>query len=84
MLQLELGITPLTVELKEGLKVAFLVDVKRPGSRKKKEVHIGEVRSFNGSGVIIAGITLPGIYNRAYGRIFEVHKDIGLGSWEGQ
>lgn len=82
MPQLELGITPLSVELKEGLKVAFFVTVKRPGFRKKKEVHIGEIRSFNGSGVTIAGITMPGMYNRAPDRLFEVHKDISLEAFE--
>lgn len=81
-MQLELGITPLTVELKEGLKVAFVVNVKRSTFRKRKEVHIGEVRSFNGSGVIIAGITVHGIYNRAPDKLFEVHKDVSLGAFE--
>lgn len=82
MLQLELGVWALTVKLKEGLKVAFFVDVKRPGHRKKKEVHTGVVRSVNGCGVVIEGITLPGIYNRAPDRIFEVHKNLSLVSWE--
>lgn len=80
--QLELGIIPLSVELKEGLKVAFFVDVKRPRFRKKKEVHVGEVRSFNSSGVTIAGITLPGMYNRAPDKLFEVHKDMSLEAFE--
>jgi hypothetical protein len=77
-----LGITPLTVELKEGLKVAFVVNVKRSTFRKRKEVHIGEVRSFNDSGVIIAGITVHGIYNRTPDKLFEVHKDVSLGTFE--
>jgi hypothetical protein len=73
MPQLELGITPLTVELKMGLKVAFFV---------RKEVHIGVVKLFKGSGVVIEGITLPGMYNRTPDRLFEVHKDMSLESWE--
>lgn len=80
-MQLELGITPLTVEIKDGLKVAFFVNVKISKFRKGKDVHIGEVRSFNNSCVIIAGITIPGIYNRASDKVFEVHKDVSLGSW---
>jgi len=79
--QLELGIIPLKVELKEGLKVAFFVEIKRHFS-KKKETHIGEVRSFNGSGVIIEGITIPGYYNRARDKIFEVHQNLNLGVFE--
>lgn len=79
--QLELGIMPLKVELKEGLKVAFFVEIKRHFS-KKKETHIGEVRSFNGSGVIIEGITIPGYYNRAPDKIFEVHTDLKIGMWK--
>jgi hypothetical protein len=79
--QLELGITPLSLELKEGLKVAFFVDVKRwrqKRRRKRKEVNIGVVKRFNGSGVVIEGITLPGMYNRAPDKLFEVHKDLSL------
>jgi hypothetical protein len=77
-----LGVIPLSVEIKVGLKVAFFVKVKRSRFRKNTEVHIGEVRSFNGAGVIIAGITLPGIYNRAPDRIFEVHRNITLGAFK--
>lgn len=64
------------------MKVAFFVKVKRFRFRKNTEVHIGEVRSSNCSGVIISGITLPGIYNRPPDKLFEVHKDVSLGSWE--
>jgi len=64
-----------------GLKVAFFVNLKRHRLRKK-EIHIGEVSSFNGTGVIIFGITLPGIYNRAPDRLFEVHKDLSLGAFK--
>ena len=70
------------MELKEGLKVAFFVKMKRSRFSKKIEVHIGEIQSFNCSGVTIMGITLPGIYNRAPDRIFEVHKNITLGAFE--
>ena len=63
------------------MKVAFFVSIKRHRARKK-EVHIGEVRSFNGIGVIISGITMPGIYNRAPDKLFEVHKDLSLGAFK--
>lgn len=81
MPQLELGITPLTVELKVGLNVAFFVIVKRPGHVKRKEVHVGTVRCFNDSGVVIDEITIPGMYNRYAHNLFEVHKDLSLVSW---
>jgi hypothetical protein len=83
IMQLELGITPLSLELKEGLKVAFFVDVK-PSKfrRKRKEVHIGMVKWYNGFCVIIAGITLPGIYNRDPDKVFEVHKNVSLGAFK--
>ncbi len=83
IMQLELGITPLSWELKEGLKVAFFVDVKPSRfRRKRKEVHIGMVQQYNGSCVIIAGITLSGIYNRAPDKVFEVHKNVSLVAFE--
>jgi hypothetical protein len=82
MLQLELGITPLTVALRGGLKVAFVVDIKRPGFRKRKEVHVGVVKWFSGYGVVIEGITIQGTYNRPADMLFEVHKDISLVSWK--
>jgi hypothetical protein len=85
MEQLELGITPLTKELMEGLKVAFFVDVKRwrqKSRRKRKEINIGVVKWFNGSEVVIEGITLPGYYNRALDKIFEVHQNINLGMFK--
>lgn len=82
MPQLELGITPLTKGLKEGLKVAFFVVVKRPGFRKKEEVHIGRVSSFRGHQATISGITVPGLYNRDADKLFEVHKDLTLEAFE--
>jgi hypothetical protein len=82
MPQLELGITPLSVELREGLKVAFFIDVKRPGFQKNKEVHVGVVKALNDSGVTIEGITMPGMYNRPVDKLFEVHKDMSLGAFE--
>jgi hypothetical protein len=84
MINLELGITPLTVELKEGIKVAFFavsyVRVKR--HPRKKKIHVGRVKSFNSSSVVIEGITVPGLYNRDPHNLFEVHKDMSLASWE--
>ncbi len=83
IIQLELGVTPLSLELHERLKVAFFVDVKPSRfRRKRKEVHIGMVKWYNGFCVIIEGITLPGIYNRAPDKIFEVHKNVNLGAFE--
>jgi hypothetical protein len=79
---LELGITPLTKKIDEGLKVAFFAKVKRPKSRMKTEIHIGVVKSFNGHGVVVEGITLHGIYNRSPDKLFEVHKDISLGMFQ--
>lgn len=82
--QLELGILPLTMEIKEGLKVCFWVYIKRSGfSRKQKELHIGQVVSYNSSSVVVSGLTLPGQYNRPYNELFEIHKDTSLGMFQG-
>lgn len=81
MPQLELGITPLKIGIKIGLTVAFFVDVKRSNHCKKREVHVGIVKWHNGSRVVVKGITIPGIYNRAAEKLFEVHKNMSLDSW---
>ena len=78
MPQLELGILPLTLPLKEGLKVAFFIEVRSRFKKRKKETHIGIVRSFSGSYVVIEGITRPGLYNRAPEALFEVHKYLSI------
>lgn len=56
--------------------------MKEMGHAKRKVVHIGTIVCFTCSGVVIDGITIPGTYNRAPDKLFEVHKDTSLVSWD--
>lgn len=81
---LELGVLPLSCDLREGLKVAFIITVKKGHhSRKIKEVRFGRCVSVFDGGAVIEDIAAPGSrYNRSKQQIYEVHKDSRLEMFE--
>lgn len=83
--QLPLGVHPLTIPVREGLKVAFLLSEKNGKGRSKRKhtvVKCGTIVWCQNGSVVVEEITAPGSrYNRSREQVYEAHVEAGLSGW---
>lgn len=84
--QLPLGVHPLTIPIREGLKVAFLISERMEGksrySRKHTVVKYGTIVSCLNGSVVVEDITAPGSrHNRGRDAVYEAHVEGRITEW---
>ncbi|MCK5606844.1 hypothetical protein KAR91_33385 [Candidatus Pacearchaeota archaeon] len=86
--QLPLGVHPLTIPVREGLKVAFLLWEKRGkgpsrSGYKHTVVKYGTIVSCLNGSVVVEDITAPGSrHNRDREQVYEAHVEGQIIDWE--
>ena len=84
--QLPLGVHPLTIPVREGLKVAFLL-LEKNGKGRSKRKHIvvkyGTIISCLNGSVVVEDIAAPGSrHNRGREQVYEAHVEGQIRDWE--